>query len=167
MTLDARAGAPCYHTWPMLSDTVIIEAVHEGGHAVACHRLAIPIISVSIGDRPHLRRALYRMSPRSVGAWRLAVMCLSGGEAERSICGSNGGDQIDAAMAQNYLTEEKIDVLLERARQAARRLVIVMRPEIELVARALLARGKLSGAQVNMLLDQRADVSGHNRLQLD
>ncbi len=92
------------------------------------------------------------MSPRSVGAWRLAVMCLAGGEAERSICGSDGGDQIDATMAQDYLAEENIDVLLERARQAARRLVILMRLEIVLVARALLARGTLSGAQVNKLL---------------
>ena len=136
----------------MLSDTVTIEAVHEGGHAVACHRLCTPIISVSIGGRPHLRRALFGLSPRAVGAWRLAVMSLSGGAAEKLICATAGGDHADAVMAQSYLAEENIDVLLDRARRAARRLV----PEIEIVASALLAAGSLTGKEVRTMLDSHA-----------
>ncbi len=128
-----------------------VEAIHEAGHAAIALRFNIPVVKVTL-DPPHLRRALYRMTPLRLGAWRLAIMCMGGPSGEQLICGTHGGGRIDEQMAADYLgrcfPEEEIDALLERAYRSAQRLVEASRPEIEIIARGLLAHGTLDADQL-------------------
>jgi ATP-dependent Zn protease len=79
-------------------------------------------------------------------------MSLSGGAAERMICGTSGGDGKDRKMALGYLTEEDIECLFDRAYREAALLVEEERPKIEIIARALVKRGTITGAQIAALL---------------
>src|SRR5438045_3713401 len=82
----------------MLADARVIKAVHESGHAAIALRFDIPVKWVTL-DPPHLHRGRYRFTPRSVGAWKLAVMCLAGPAAEIMVCNTKGGGRIDEEMA--------------------------------------------------------------------
>ncbi len=137
-------------------------AIHEAGHATAALAFGIPIIAVSIADdRPHLHRDRYRAHDENFGLEAIVILCLSGPEAERELCGAadDGGDHLDYEMAREYLARHITNPLnaaaeLARYRDAAQRLVRSpwAQQRIRLLADALLRRGNLSGEQIFELL---------------
>jgi hypothetical protein len=127
---------------------------------LAAISFGIPIIRITIADRPHLHRGLYHPPDANFGLECLCVLCMSGPEAEREFCGpiSDGSDQTDYQMARDYLARQlnplQIGAELTRYRDAAQRLVRSpwARQRIRLLADALLQRGSLSSEQIFELL---------------
>jgi hypothetical protein len=80
-------------------------AIHEAGHCAAAVAFAIPIISVTVLDRPRLHRGTYRPRCFMAGLERIVTLCLAGPEAERAFCGpiTDGSDGTDRRMAREYL----------------------------------------------------------------
>jgi hypothetical protein len=141
-------------------------AVHESGHVVAALALGVPIISVSIdADIPHLHRARYQPH-HDAGLECMATLCLAGPAAEEYFCGSieDGADRTDIEMAQRYLAQrlEPVQIAAEmmRLRGSAERLVRTewARRRIALITDALLARGTLSGADIDAIGQHRAGL---------
>jgi hypothetical protein len=135
------------------------EAYHEAGHAAAALAFGIPIVAVSIGDRPHLHRGTYR--PRNVlELERLVTLCLAGPEAERAFFGSAGycGDGTDQRMACSFLARgfapAEIEAQLAHCRDMAARLVRSRWGcwHIKRLASALLACGTLDGERIDIVV---------------
>ncbi len=82
-------------------------AIHESGHACAL-TFGIPVISVTIDDRPHLYRDRYRAHDASFWLECVVTLCLAGPEAEKEFCGEifDGSDEIDYQMAREYLARQ-------------------------------------------------------------
>jgi hypothetical protein len=62
-------------------------AIHEAGHATAAITYGVPVVAVTIQDRPHLRGGQYRAPAPDLGFEAIAVLCLSGIAAEELFCG--------------------------------------------------------------------------------
>ncbi len=131
-------------------------AHHEAGHCLAAITFAIPIISVTIDDDvPHMHRGRYR-PPHDCGLECMVTLCLAGPAAEQYFCGpiTDGSDQIDRAMARDYLAGRFdplwIGVEMARLGDAAERLVKSAwgQQRIRQIAEALLDRGTLSGSDI-------------------
>ena len=53
-------------------------ATHEAGHATAAITFAIPIVRVTIADRPHLHRGHYHPLDVDFGLECMVTLCLAG-----------------------------------------------------------------------------------------
>jgi hypothetical protein len=132
-------------------------AYHEASHVAACLCLGIAFHYASIDGRPHLLRGHYRQQ-HDLGVECLAVMSMAGSVGEEYFCGeiTDGGDRIDLEMARGYLAQRfgplRIGVEFERARAAARRLVIDQKQRIQRIAAALLDRGSLSNEDISAII---------------
>jgi hypothetical protein len=131
-------------------------AVHEAGHATAAITFGIPVIAVTIKNKPHLRSACYR-APHDCGLECMVTLCLSGPEAEKEFCGpiSDDSDRVDYEMAREYLARCVANPLqaaaeLVRYRDAAQRLVRSpwAQRRIVAIADALLRHGSLNAEQI-------------------
>ncbi len=131
-------------------------AWHEAGHCAAAIAYAIPIISVTIDDDvPHTHRGRYR-PPHDCGLECMVTLCLAGPAAEQYFCGpiTDGGDQIDRAMARDYLAQRfdalQIGAEMAPLGDAAARLVRSAwgQQRVRQIAEALLDRGTLSGVDI-------------------
>jgi hypothetical protein len=133
-------------------------ATHESGHTVAALTFGIPIIRVTIENKPHLHRGRYR-APHDYGLECMTVLCLAGPEAERELCGpiTDGSDQTDYQMAYEYLSRQlnplHAAAELVRYRDAAQRLVRSpwAHHRIHLLADALLQHGTLSSEEIHRI----------------
>jgi hypothetical protein len=129
-------------------------AYHEVGHVAAALVFGVPILAVTVEDRPHLHRGPYLAPTPDLGLEAIWVLCLSGPAAEEMFCGriEDDGDQGDYAMAREYLARHfdplHAAVELARCRISAERLVRGARQRIDRLASALLARGTLTGEEV-------------------
>ena len=97
---------------------------------------------------PHFLRGGFKQT-RDLAIESLVVICLSEPEAEKLFFpgADDYGDQIDLLMARNYLQPYLPAITLgyhiDRLRGAAQRLVADARPQIQLIATALLRHGAL------------------------
>jgi hypothetical protein len=132
-------------------------ATHEAGHCVAAITYGVPIISVTVEDRPHLHRGRYHAPTPDLGREAMVVLCLSGPAAEELFCGriEDGGDGPDLRMAREQVSRAIADPLrvgieLARCRVAAERLVSskFAQDRIKVLAAALLQHGTLRGEQI-------------------
>jgi hypothetical protein len=140
----------------MTVDLQTRRAYHESGHAVAATGYGIPIVSVTINnDTPGLYRGHYRATHER-GLECMVTLCLAGPAAEKLFCGPipDDSDRIDQQMAREYLARIvsplRIGVEIARHQDAADKLVRTSwaQQRIELIARALLERGTLTGTEV-------------------
>ena len=105
-------------------------ATHEAGHTVAAITYGVPIISVTVKDRPHLHRGRYHAPTPELGFEAVAVICFAGICAEEMLCGpiTDDGDLPDLRMVREHITRSISNPLqaaaeLARCRDAAARLV--------------------------------------------
>jgi hypothetical protein len=84
-------------------------AIHEAAHATAALTFGIPIISVTIEDRPHLHRGHYHVDDASFGLEAIVTLCLSGPEAEREFCGpaDDDGARLDVEAARDHIADHR------------------------------------------------------------
>jgi hypothetical protein len=100
-----------------------------------------------------MHRAAYH-APPGIGVEVMATLALAGPSAEEFFVGriEDGSDQIDVAMARDYLSRKynplEIGFQLRRHRDAADKLVSWAMQRIKLIADALLRRGSLTGEQI-------------------
>jgi hypothetical protein len=136
-------------------------AIHEVAHAVCALVFGIPVISVTVDDRPHLHRGRYHAPTRDLGFEAIAVLCLSGIAAEEMLCGpiTDGGDLPDLLMVREHIARSVANPLravaeLLRCKSAAERLVRseFARDRIGVLADALLRHGTLSGEQIHRII---------------
>jgi hypothetical protein len=135
-------------------------AIHEAGHVAAAVAFGIPIISVTIIDRPRLHRGTYRPLNFMAGLECIVTLCMAGSEAERAFFGSipEGIDATDRRMAREYLsrrfTLSEIEAPLSHCRDAAARLVRSRwgQRHVEVIAEALLTCGELTGDEVGAIV---------------
>jgi hypothetical protein len=124
---------------------------HEAGHTAAALAYGIPIISVTSIRIPR--------TCTGAGLECMVTLCLAGPAAEAYFCGSieDGADRIDIDMARRYLARRcdqlRIGAEIARLCDAAEHLVQTTwaQQRIRLVAEALLARGTLTGADIDAL----------------
>jgi hypothetical protein len=134
-------------------DDLGASAYHEAGHAVVARILGTPVQRVTINGRTG---TLVRHG--TVAATR-ALITFSGPLAEARHCGLTADDEARLWPDQwrgdlkNLLKHDGIDGMLAPLRQQAELLVARHWTSIERVASALLARGEVSGGEVDMLLD--------------
>ena len=147
-------------------------AYHESGHCTAAIAFAIPIIRVTIADRPHLHRELYHPPDAGFGLECMVTLCLAGPEAEKEFCGpiTDNSDRIDYQMAYEYLARQlhplQVGAELTRYRDAAQRLVRSQwaQQRILRVADSLLQNGSLSAEEIYELAAALASAPLANRL---
>ena len=132
-------------------------AFHESGHAVAAITYGVPILAVTIEDRPHLHRGQYHAPTPDLGFEAIAVICFAGICAEELLVGpiEDGGDVPDLRMVREHIARSvsnplQVGVELARHRDAAARLVRSQwaRQRIAKLAAALLQHGTLRGEQI-------------------
>jgi hypothetical protein len=132
-------------------------AAHEAGHCVAAITYGVPIVAVTVEDRPHLHRGPYRAPTYELSLEAMVVLCLSGPAAEELCCGpiDDGGDEPDLRMAREHLSRAIADPLraaaeLARCRDSAQRLVSSAwaQQRIRVLADALLRHGSLHAQQI-------------------
>ena len=130
-------------------------ATHEAGHTVAAITYGVPIISVTVEDRPHMRRGRYHAPTPDLGFEAIAVICFAGICAEELLVGpiDDGGD--DLLMVREHIARSvsnplQVGVELARHRDAAARLVRSQwgAARIAKLAEALLQHGTLTGEQI-------------------
>jgi hypothetical protein len=133
-------------------------AYHEAAHACAAVFYGLPVAYVTIEpDHPHMRHARIRRE-RGFRADAYAVTALAGNAGEDLKFGPAGDDSdfIDRKNARSYLSEvypkSEIGFLMSISRNSAESLVRSQRREIEIIADALLRRGRLTGSEVARLL---------------
>lgn len=154
--------------------TLRATAVHEAGHAVIGLALGFPCGGVTI-KRTKVELGHAAMGnpldgwrrgdgPRRELAEEVAIGLYAGAEAERLILNSQlCGDGDDVELARSFLAkyvetrssahiEEALEREEERLRGLTRELVGEHRDQILVIADALLARGRLSGDEVDALL---------------
>ena len=134
-------------------------AHHEAGHACACIVYGVPLISVTVVDRPLVRRGRLR---GGLGVEIVGTICFAGPASEELFCGqpspADRGDRIDYEMAyahlQRYVGPLRRGLEFERARDSARGLVRTSwaRRVIPKLATALQTCGTLDGEQINEVL---------------
>ena len=152
-------------------------AVHEAGHAVIGRALNVVCGEVSIDpdDEDHLGYSAMsdpRFSwergdgPKRALAEAFCVALYAGAEAERVILGTaDVGDGVDCDRATSCLAwagvrgatfvgDDAYDRAETRLRSKARQQVISHRAAVQRVAGALLLSRKLSGEQVDAVIDQ-------------
>ncbi len=133
-------------------------ATHEAGHSVAAITYGVPIISVTVEDRPHLHRGHYHAPTPDLGFEAIAVICFAGIAAEEYFFGAPIPDpaaiEQDLQMARAHVTHctnpLQVGVELQRASESAARLVSSpwARERIARLAALLLARGTLSAEEI-------------------
>jgi hypothetical protein len=133
-------------------------AIHEGGHVCGALVYGIPVVSVTVDPRrPHFLRGAFRQT-RDLAIESLVVICLAGPAGEQEFFGpiDDGGDIIDLRMARTYLEPHYPPLMIgwriDHLRGAAQRLVRDAKPQIKLIADALLQHGALKGDEVYELL---------------
>src|SRR5262245_25636287 len=103
-------------------------ATHEAGHTIACVTYAVPIVSVTVLDRPHLHRGPLRSG---LGVEVVGTVCFAGWEAEIAYCGppprGDDGDRFDFEIAERHLRQHvgplRLALEFARLRDGARALV--------------------------------------------
>jgi hypothetical protein len=134
-------------------------AHHEAGHACACIVYGVPLISVTVVDRPLVRRGRLR---GGLGVEIVGTICFAGPAAEELFCGlaapADRGNRIDYEMAYAHLQRHvgplRRGLEFERARDSARALVRTSWAQrvIPVLAEALQRYGTLDGDQVSDVL---------------
>jgi hypothetical protein len=133
-------------------------ATHEAGHCMAAITYGVPVISVTVEDRPHMHRGQYHAPTPELGFEAVAVICFAGICAAEMLCGpiTDDGDLPDLRMVREHITRSvsnplQVGVELARHRDAAARLVRseFARDRIRVLAAALLARGTLTGEEIS------------------
>jgi hypothetical protein len=134
-------------------------AHHEAGHTCACIVYGVPLLSVTVVDRPLARRGRLR---GGLGVEIVGTICFAGPAAEELFCGlpasADRGDRIDYEMAYAHLRRHvgplRRGLEFERARDSARALVRTAwaRSRIPVLAEALQRHGTLDVEQINDVL---------------
>jgi hypothetical protein len=134
-------------------------ATHEAGHTIACVTFAVPIVGVTVLDRPHLQRGPL---PPGLALEIVGTICLAGQAAEEAFCAplppGDPGDLFDYEMAERHLRRHvgplRLSLEFTRLRDSARALVRTSwaKRAIPLLAEALQRCGTLTGDQVNDVL---------------
>jgi hypothetical protein len=143
-------------------------SIHEAGHACACVVYAVPIISVTIAEPPHLQRGPLRWPlrgplPSGQALEIIGVICFSGPSAEELFCGppppgDDGGERRDYEMAYEHLQQQvgplRLGLEFSRLRDSARALVRTpwAQRSILALAAALLHAGTLDADAVHAVL---------------
>jgi ATP-dependent Zn protease len=152
-----------------------MSAVHEAAHAVIGRRLGLELVTVDIvradgfcgrvrcavGDRPAVLTNALRLEMMAY-----AVMAAAGPESELRVLADLGveipaevHELLDATsdagtvrMVGAILVPERADEFVAWARRYAQELLVEEWPTVHHVARALLERERLTGAEVDQLL---------------
>jgi hypothetical protein len=145
-----------------------VAAYHEAGHCMAMLVFDDPIALATVDGgsgcvtRPEYRRYGLKSEVDRQRALEYIVTCLAGPEAERRIAEpSPAAIDTDRRMAFEVACKlchgdwTEADALLERLEALARRLVELSWRTIEAIAAALSAKGKLTGAEIDRLLEPR------------
>jgi hypothetical protein len=133
-------------------DPELINAIHEGGHAIAAYHLGLRVVSVS------LRFCTMECPGSRAGRQKFAIASFAGPLAEAR----HEGKLSDREMARRWTNRWNGDLknllmdldigMLAPLHERAAALVEKHWSQIELVARELLARGSLTGAELDGLL---------------
>ena len=130
----------------------------EAGHCAAAVVFGVPIVAVTVEDRPHMHRGQYH-APGPLGVEAMVVLCSSGPAAEEMFCGpiTDGGDEPDLQMAREQVSRaiadplQEVGIELARCRVAARSSSSIQsgrNSEFGVLANALLVRGVLSSEEI-------------------
>lgn len=133
-----------------MSRTIPAEAVHEAGHATACHVLGVPIVHVKLGRH----RSGECQTAREPGSpQERAVISLAGPAATFLLCGPDRRrwrrEDVDRTMARQSVGDSNYF----KARRRARRLVADHLPELGAIARELARRKRLTAGDVAAIIE--------------
>jgi hypothetical protein len=135
------------------ADERMAVAFHEAGHAVVARALGSKVVTVEIEPEP----CANCLHPR--GTTNAAVVALAGDQAERrAVPESEGSAEVDFRTARDVaerLAPMIATELLESFRDQARALLDAQWPDVVSIAGALIARGRLTGAEIDLLIHQR------------
>jgi hypothetical protein len=132
------------------SDDLRAVAFHEAGHTIAAIMTGSRIKSVEIGANPHLHCLHWDKASK-------AITALAGGLAEMRVnpAGAPWGTEVDLRCAHDVADRLAPGAQLEALEALFSKTQALLNRHwhaVELIADALLSRGKLSGAEINALV---------------
>ena len=140
-------------------------AYHEAGHTVVALALGCPVLQVAIATRGvtvhgNVAELVYTHAPdRRVAAFHMAAIALAGAIAQQRACpGSRCGDHVDRALAwaaAASVADDPTDFLRRLHVRTEQSLASNWRC-VEVLATALMARQRLTGAEVRALTRRTA-----------
>ena len=144
------AAANIQETFKMIEPSVRPTAFHEAGHAVVARAMGSRVRCVRIGAEP-----LAHCAHRASAPVAMAVTYLAGALAERRVSPIGPwGASIDEKMALEACARfaDEPDKAIPVLRALAQALLDARWPQVEIIAAALIARGRLTGQEIDALI---------------